>query len=70
MTSLIMESLKKNIHHVEFGNISIYAQLNLLFLAVVVYNRRIVQRDKKGLKSNFWGRGKFFVQINFWGEST
>ena len=50
MTSLIMESLQKNIHHVEFGNISIYAQL---FLAVVVYNRRIVQRDKKGLKSNF-----------------
>ena len=24
----------------------------------------------KGLKSNFWGRGTFFVKINLWGKST
>ena len=65
MASLIMESLQKI-----FGNISIYAQLNLLFLAVVVYNRRQEKRDMKGLKSNFWGRGTFFVKINLWGKST
>ena len=60
MASLIMESLQKNIHHVEFGNISIYAQLNLLFLAVVVYNRRIVKAALKRVKPIFWGEGNFF----------